>query len=87
MSIVGRNKDLIITGGYNVYPKEVENEIDQLDGVRESTVIGVRDTDFGEAVTAVVVRSEDDMGLSVTQVIEALKIQGAKRQPLRIPMV
>ena len=73
VSIVGRNKDLIITGGYNVYPKEVENEIDLLDGVRESAVIGVRDTDFGEAVTAVVVRSEDDTRLSETRVIEALK--------------
>jgi malonyl-CoA/methylmalonyl-CoA synthetase len=56
VSIVGRGKDLVISGGYNVYPKEVENEIDQLPGVVESAVIGVPHSDFGEAVVAVVVR-------------------------------
>lgn len=54
--IVGRNKDLVITGGYNVYPVEVETEIDALPGVVESAVIGLPHADFGEAVTAVVVR-------------------------------
>ncbi|HRO11522.1 malonyl-CoA synthase [Amaricoccus sp.] len=53
--IVGRGKDLIITGGYNVYPKEIEAEIDALPGVVESAVIGVPHKDFGEGVTAVVV--------------------------------
>ena len=53
--IVGRGKDLVISGGYNIYPKEVENEIDQLDGVAESAVIGVAHPDFGEGVTAIVV--------------------------------
>lgn len=53
--IVGRGKDLIITGGYNVYPKEVETEIDEMDGVVESAVIGCPHPDFGEGVTAVVV--------------------------------
>jgi malonyl-CoA/methylmalonyl-CoA synthetase len=52
--IVGRSKDLIISGGYNVYPKEVEEVIDDLDGVQESAVIGVPHADFGEAVVAVV---------------------------------
>ena len=55
--IVGRGKDLIITGGYNVYPKEVESEIDAIDGVVESAVIGLAHPDFGEGVTAVVVKS------------------------------
>ena len=55
--IVGRSKDLIISGGYNVYPKEVEAVIDELDGVLESAVIGVPHRDFGEAVAAVVVRA------------------------------
>jgi malonyl-CoA/methylmalonyl-CoA synthetase len=55
LSIVGRAKDLIITGGYNVYPKEIELVLDTLPGVAESAVIGVPDPDFGEAVTAVVV--------------------------------
>jgi malonyl-CoA/methylmalonyl-CoA synthetase len=55
LRIVGRAKDLIITGGLNVYPKEIEERIDALPGVAESAVIGVADPDFGEAVTAVVV--------------------------------
>lgn len=42
MSIVGRSKDLIISGGYNIYPKEIELIIDELNGVVESTVIGIR---------------------------------------------
>ncbi len=55
LSIVGRAKDLIITGGYNVYPKEIERVLDDAEGVLESAVIGVPHPDFGEAVTAVVV--------------------------------
>ncbi len=55
LSIVGRAKDLIITGGYNVYPKEIELALDELPQVAESAVIGVPHDDFGEAVTAVVV--------------------------------
>jgi malonyl-CoA/methylmalonyl-CoA synthetase len=57
LTIVGRSKDLIITGGYNVYPKEIESYLDDMDGVAESAVIGVPHRDFGEAVTAVVVRA------------------------------
>ena len=53
--IVGRDKDLIISGGLNVYPKEIESLIDELDGVVESAVIGVPHPDFGEAVVAVIV--------------------------------
>lgn len=53
--IIGRGKDLIITGGFNVYPKEIELLIDELPGVNESAVIGVPHPDFGEAVLAVVV--------------------------------
>ncbi len=59
VSIAGRGKDLIITGGLNVYPKEVEAEIDALPGVVETAVIGLPHRDFGEAVTAVVVRAAD----------------------------
>jgi malonyl-CoA/methylmalonyl-CoA synthetase len=55
LSIVGREKDLIITGGYNVYPIEVEDEINQVSGVVESAVFGVPHGDFGEAVIAAVV--------------------------------
>ena len=55
LRIVGRAKDLVISGGYNVYPKEIEEEIDALPGVSESAVIGVPHRDFGEGVVAVVV--------------------------------
>jgi malonyl-CoA/methylmalonyl-CoA synthetase len=55
VSIVGREKDLIISGGLNVYPKEIESVIDDLPGVVESAVIGLPHPDFGEAVSAVVV--------------------------------
>ena len=54
--IVGRGKDLVISGGLNVYPKEIETEIDAIPGVVESAVIGVPHADFGEGVTAIVVR-------------------------------
>ncbi|MGY6411329.1 MAG: malonate--CoA ligase [Alkalilacustris sp.] len=65
LSIVGRQKDLIITGGYNVYPKEVEQLLDEAPGVRESAVIGVPHPDFGEAVLGVLVPepgSQPDIG-------------------------
>ncbi|MBM3347788.1 MAG: AMP-binding protein, partial [Betaproteobacteria bacterium] len=55
LAIVGRAKDLIISGGYNVYPKEIEFILDQVPGVKESAVVGVPHVDFGEAVTAVLV--------------------------------
>ena len=56
LSIVGRAKELVITGGYNVYPKEVELAIDAVPGISESAVFGIPDPDFGEAVAAAVVR-------------------------------
>ena len=59
ISIVGRTKDLIISGGYNVYPAEVENALDAIDSISESAVIGVPHADFGECVTAVVVADEE----------------------------
>jgi len=58
--ITGRAKDLIISGGYNVYPKEVELVLDSLAGIEESAVIGVPHPDFGEAVVAVVVGNPDE---------------------------
>ena len=59
VSIVGRSKDMIICGGLNVYPKEIEQLLDDLAGVQESAVIGVPHRDFGEAVVAVIVASVD----------------------------
>lgn len=84
VTIVGRGKDLVITGGYNVYPKEIETEIDGIPGVVESAVIGLPHADFGEAVTAVVV-AEPDAGLTEADVHAALKDKLAKfKQPKRV---
>lgn len=74
LSIVGRNKDLIISGGYNVYPKEVELLLDEQPGVLESAVIGVPDADFGEAVVAVIVPREG-ANPDTNKIIENLKTQ------------
>ncbi|MGB8857004.1 MAG: malonyl-CoA synthase [Burkholderiales bacterium] len=73
VSIVGRSKDLVISGGYNVYPKEIEELIDAMPGVIESAVIGVPHPDFGEAVTAVVVKKKEAVGLNEAGIIQALK--------------
>jgi malonyl-CoA/methylmalonyl-CoA synthetase len=82
--IVGRAKDLVITGGFNVYPKEVETEIDAIPGVAESAVIGLPHPDFGESVTAVVVRAKD-ANLSEDDVISALAERLARfKQPKRV---
>ena len=85
--IVGRGKDLIITGGFNVYPKEVENEIDALPGVVESAVIGVPHADFGEAVVAVVVL-DGEGGPDAGAVMAHLETRLAKfKQPKRVVFV
>lgn len=72
VSIVGRGKDLIISGGFNVYPKEVEAEIDALPGVEESAVFGTPHPDFGEGVAAAVVL-KPGAALTEAQVIAALR--------------
>ena len=73
LTIVGRSKDLIISGGYNVYPKEVELAIDELPGVQESAVIGLPHPDFGEAVTAVVVPRNAAAAPKEDEIISALR--------------
>jgi malonyl-CoA/methylmalonyl-CoA synthetase len=73
VTIVGRAKDLIISGGLNVYPKEVESVIDALEGVDESAVIGVPHPDFGEGVLAVVKRREGAPALDAEAVIAAAR--------------
>ncbi len=86
VSIVGRSKDMVISGGLNVYPKEVEMLIDALPGVLESAVIGVPDPDFGEAVVAVVVLR--DSSLTAQQIREALRAKAANfKLPKRIIFV
>ncbi|MCM2290617.1 MAG: malonyl-CoA synthase [Sulfuritalea sp.] len=75
VTISGRSKDLVITGGLNVYPKEIEELIDAMPGVVESAVIGLPHADFGEAVTAVVVRQKNAAGKALTEsgIIAAIK--------------
>lgn len=85
--IVGRGKDLIITGGYNVYPKEVETEIDEMEGVVESAVIGVPHPDFGEGVTAVVV-AKPGASITAAGIAKALEQRLAKfKQPKQVFVV
>lgn len=85
--ILGRGKDLVISGGFNVYPKEVESEIDALPGVIESAVIGVPHVDFGEGVTAVVVKDKKS-ALDEQAVFKALDGRLAKfKMPKRVIFV
>jgi malonyl-CoA/methylmalonyl-CoA synthetase len=87
LQIVGRGKDLIITGGFNVYPKEVESEIDALPGVVESAVVGVSHPDFGEGVTAIVVRSSPE-AIDEQVIMAALQQRLARfKQPKHIAFV
>jgi|SRR5665213_3512484 len=71
--VVGREKDLIISGGYNVYPAEVEQEINALTGVVDNAVFGVPHPDYGEGVTAMVVRAAGEEDLDEHAVLKALK--------------
>ncbi len=73
LSIVGRSKDLIISGGYNVYPAEIEGVLNELPGVAESAVVGVPHPDFGEAVVAVVVPRPGAPAPEPAALIAALK--------------
>jgi malonyl-CoA/methylmalonyl-CoA synthetase len=85
--ILGRGKDLVISGGFNVYPKEIESEIDAMPGVIESAVIGVPHADFGEGVTAVVV-CDKSASVDETSVLKALDGRLAKfKMPKRVIVV
>ena len=85
--ILGRGKDLVISGGFNVYPKEIESEIDAMPGVVESAVIGVPHADFGEGVTAVLVCNKG-ADVSEASVLNALDGRLAKfKMPKRVFVV
>ncbi|MEO4041592.1 malonyl-CoA synthase [Hoeflea sp. CAU 1731] len=85
--IVGRAKDLIISGGYNIYPKEVELLLDEQQGVLESAVIGVPHPDFGEAVIAAVV-PQKGAAVEEADILEAIHDKIARfKQPKRIHIV
>jgi malonyl-CoA/methylmalonyl-CoA synthetase len=85
--ILGRGKDLVISGGFNVYPKEIESEIDAMPGVIESAVIGLPHADFGEGVTAVVV-CEKSAKVDESSVLKALEGRLAKfKMPKKVIVV
>ncbi|MCM5704229.1 malonate--CoA ligase [Larsenimonas salina] len=87
LHIVGRDKDLVISGGYNVYPKEIEQFIDELPGVNESAVIGLPHPDLGEGVAAAVVLNEDAK-VTEDDIITALAPHLARyKQPRRVVFV
>ncbi len=81
LTIVGRSKDLVITGGYNVYPAEIEGLLNELPGVQESAVIGVPHADFGEAVVAVVVARAG----SVPEASELIALLKARIANFKVP--
>jgi len=87
VTIIGRTKDMVITGGLNVYPKEIELFIDGIEGVKESAVVGVPHDDFGEGVVAVVVPA-DGSDICEGKVIAACKDQLANfKVPKRVVIV
>jgi len=84
VTIVGRSKDLIISGGYNVYPAEIEGVINDMSGVAESAVIGVPHPDFGEAVVAVVI-AKPGATLNADSIVSTLKARIANfKVPKRV---
>ena len=84
LSIVGRSKDLVISGGYNIYPKELELIIDEIDGVKESAVIGLPHADFGECIVAVIVK-KDGADLHKEDIVKELESKVARfKQPRHV---
>ncbi|WP_170439458.1 malonate--CoA ligase [Ruegeria arenilitoris] len=87
LSIVGRSKDLIITGGYNVYPKEIEDVLNDIDGVLESAVFGVPDNDFGEEIIAALV-AEPGVELDTDQIASIIRERLSRfKHPRRYELV
>ncbi len=87
LQIVGRAKDLVISGGYNIYPKEIETELDALPDVLESAVIGLPHPDFGEGVTALVV-ARPGAAPSEAEILRAVQARLARyKVPKRVLIV
>lgn len=87
LKIVGRDKDLIISGGYNIYPKEIELLIDDLPGVLESAVIGLPMADLGEGVVAVVV-PDHSKEISEAEILNGLQENLARfKQPRKVILI
>jgi malonyl-CoA/methylmalonyl-CoA synthetase len=88
VTIVGRSKDLIISGGFNVYPKEIEDEINAIEGIGEAAVIGLPHPDFGEGVAAVVTAAANKPAPAEADIITALSGRLAKfKLPKRVFVV
>jgi len=88
VAIVGRAKDLVICGGLNVYPKEIELVIDDMAGIQESAVIGIPHADFGEAVLAVIIADESAAMPSSEAIISHCKTQLANfKVPKRVEVI
>jgi malonyl-CoA/methylmalonyl-CoA synthetase len=88
VSIVGRAKDMVISGGFNVYPKEIEGLIDAMDGIIESAIVGLPHPDFGEGVTAIVVGETRGSLPEEAQIIERLRDELANfKVPKRVLFV
>ncbi len=87
VAIVGRSKDVVITGGLNVYPKEVELVIDAIKGVKESAVIGVPHVDFGEAVVAIVVSESEGSVNELTIISHAKTLMANFKVPKKVVLV
>jgi len=90
ISIVGRSKDMIISGGENIYPAEIENQLVTLPGVAESAVIGLPDARWGEVPVAVLVRrdSGEGLGLTADAVLQHLQARIARfKLPRRVVFV
>ncbi|HEU5082495.1 MAG TPA: AMP-binding protein [Acidimicrobiales bacterium] len=87
LTLAGRASDLIISGGYNVYPKEVELVVDQAPGVDESAVVGLPDPDLGEIVVAVVVPDDTAGGVDEAAVLAACEGLARFKRPRRIVVV
>jgi malonyl-CoA/methylmalonyl-CoA synthetase len=82
VTIVGRAKDLIISGGFNVYPKEIEEELNALPGVNESAVVGIPHPDFGEGVVAILTPLPGQTPLTESEILATL---GERLAKFKIP--
>ncbi len=88
VTIVGRGKDLVISGGYNIYPKEIEVLLDSLDGIKESAVVGAPHPDFGESVVGFVVTNSPDQSPSEEELLAEIADRLARfKQPRRLFLV
>ena len=85
--IVGRNKDLIISGGFNIYPKEIELLLDCQPGVSESAVIGISHSDLGEVAIGVIV-SKNNLQIDLLKIEKTIKRSLAKfKQPRKLVII